>query len=88
MTTDKRASKPELRLSFEFFPPKTEPGMESLARVVERLKETGPDFFSCTYGAGGSTRDGTRETIGLLQSLGVSAAPHLSIAADSQICEG
>lgn len=84
MTTDKRASKPQLRLSFEFFPPKTEPGMESLARVVERLKETGPDFFSCTYGAGGSTRDGTRETIGLLQSLGVSAAPHLSIGADSQ----
>lgn len=84
MTTDKRASKPQLRLSFEFFPPKTEPGMESLARVVERLKETGPDFFSCTYGAGGSTRDGTRETIGLLQSLGVSAAPHLSIGTDSQ----
>jgi methylenetetrahydrofolate reductase (NADPH) len=72
------------RLSFEFFPPKTEPGMDSLTRVVGRLKETSPDFFSCTYGAGGSTRDGTRETIGMLQGLGVRAAPHLSIGADSQ----
>ena len=58
--------------------------MESLTRVVGRLKETSPAFFSCTYGAGGSTRDGTRETIGMLQGLGVSAAPHLSIGADSQ----
>lgn len=74
----------DFRLSFEFFPPKTEPGMDSLTRVVERLKETSPDFFSCTYGAGGSTRDGTRETVGMLLGLGVQAAPHLSIGADSQ----
>ena len=80
-TATKRAD--GFRLSFEFFPPKTEPGMESLTRVVGRLKETSPDFFSCTYGAGGSTRDGTRETIGMLQGLGVCAAPHLSIGADS-----
>ncbi len=80
--TDKRAD--GLRLSFEFFPPKTEPGMASLTRVVGRLKEASPDFFSCTYGAGGSTRDGTRETIGMLQGMGVRAAPHLSIGADSQ----
>ncbi len=80
--TDKRAD--GLRLSFEFFPPKSEAGMESLTRVVGRLQETSPDFFSCTYGAGGSTRDGTRETIGMLQGLGVSAAPHLSIGADPQ----
>ena len=80
--TGKRSE--DFRLSFEFFPPKTEPGMDSLTRVVGRLQETSPDFFSCTYGAGGSTRDGTRETIGMLQGLGVSAAPHLSIGADSQ----
>jgi methylenetetrahydrofolate reductase (NADPH) len=81
-SADKQAS--DFRLSFEFFPPKTESGMESLTRVVRRLQETSPTFFSCTYGAGGSTRNGTRETIGMLQGLGVSAAPHLSIGADSQ----
>ena len=74
----------DFRLSFEFFPPKSESGMDSLTRVVGRLKEAEPDFFSCTYGAGGSTRDGTRETIARLISLGVEAAPHLSIGADSQ----
>lgn len=79
---DKRAD--GFRLSFEFFPPKSEEGMASLTRVVGRLQETSPDFFSCTYGAGGSTRDGTRETIGMLQGLGVRAAPHLSIGADNQ----
>lgn len=73
-----------LRVSFEFFPPKSEAGMESLSRVVGRLTEAQPDFFSCTYGAGGSTRDGTRETIARLLSLGVAAAPHLSIGSDSQ----
>ncbi len=74
----------DLRLSFEFFPPRSEPAMNSLTRVVARLNETGPAFFSCTYGAGGSTRDGTRETVARLLSLGVNAAPHLSIGADSQ----
>lgn len=80
----KSADGTDFRLSFEFFPPKSESGMDSLTRVVGRLKETAPDFFSCTYGAGGSTRDGTRETIARLISLGVEAAPHLSIGADNQ----
>ena len=84
MNTPKHADREALRISFEFFPPKTESGMASLTRVVARLQDVGPEFFSCTYGAGGSTRDGTRETIGVLQTLGVSAAPHLSIGADSQ----
>jgi methylenetetrahydrofolate reductase (NADPH) len=84
MNTSTRADGRDLRLSFEFFPPKSEAGMESLTRVVGRLRETAPAFFSCTYGAGGSTRDGTRETIGMLLGLGVAAAPHLSIGADSQ----
>ena len=73
-----------LRLSFEFFPPKSAAGFDSLDRVVARLNETGPAFFSCTYGAGGSTRDGTRETIARLLALGVNATPHLSIGADDQ----
>jgi methylenetetrahydrofolate reductase (NADPH) len=73
-----------LRLSFEFFPPRSEAGMDSLTRVVSRLNECQPAFYSCTYGAGGSTRDGTRETIAQLVAMGVSAAPHLSIGADDQ----
>jgi len=84
MNTSTRTDGRDLRLSFEFFPPKSEAGMDSLTRVVGRLRATDPAFFSCTYGAGGSTRDGTRETIGMLLGLGVPAAPHLSIGADSQ----
>jgi methylenetetrahydrofolate reductase (NADPH) len=72
------------RVSFEFFPPKTEEGFASLARVVERLNEVSPTFFSCTYGAGGSTRTGTHETIARLLAMGVNAAPHLSIGGDDQ----
>ena len=73
-----------LRVSFEFFPPRTESGFESLERVVGRLNETGPSFYSCTYGAGGTTRSGTTETIERLLSLGVNAAPHLSIGGDGK----
>ena len=73
-----------LRLSFEFFPPRSEAGLDSLGRVVKRLNECRPAFYSCTYGAGGSTRDGTRETIAQLLAMGVAAAPHLSIGADDQ----
>jgi methylenetetrahydrofolate reductase (NADPH) len=72
------------RLSFEFFPPRTEEGRQSLQNVAEKLNELRPEFFSCTYGAGGSTRDGTRETVRQLGALGMSAAPHLSIGGDSQ----
>ncbi|MDH3643802.1 MAG: methylenetetrahydrofolate reductase, partial [Gammaproteobacteria bacterium] len=73
-----------LRLSFEFFPPRTAGGQDSLARVAARLGELQPDFYSCTYGAGGSTRDGTRDTITRLIQSGLSAAPHLSIGGDSR----
>ncbi len=71
-------------VSFEFFPPRSEGGQESLQRVAGKLAACSPQFFSCTYGAGGSTRDGTRETIRQLLNLGLNAAPHLSIGADSQ----
>lgn len=73
-----------LRLSCEFFPPRTPEGVESLDRVADRLGALGPDFFSCTYGAGGSTRQGTRETIERLLRAGKDAAPHLSIGGDDQ----
>jgi methylenetetrahydrofolate reductase (NADPH) len=73
-----------LRLSFEFFPPQTPSGQASLGRVAARLSELNPDFYSCTYGAGGSTRDGTKDTVTKLIQTGLSAAPHLSIGGDSR----
>ena len=74
----------ELQLSCEFFPPRSEEGLGSLEAVAKKLAELQPDFYSCTYGAGGTTRDGTRETIARLLTLGYDAAPHLSIGNDSK----
>ncbi len=73
-----------MRLSFEFFPPRTKQGEKSLGNVATKLNDFKPDFFSCTYGAGGSTRMGTREVVANLGELGISAAPHLSIGSDTQ----
>ncbi|MCZ6710264.1 MAG: methylenetetrahydrofolate reductase, partial [Gammaproteobacteria bacterium] len=75
---------PNLRLSCEFFAPKSAQSMQNLERVVARLETLQPSFYSCTYGAGGSTRDGTRETIKRLTELGYSAAPHISIGGDDK----
>ena len=66
------------RFSFEFFPPKTDQGKEKLQNVRNLLAEVNPDFFSVTFGAGGSTRDRTIETVLNLHSQGISTAPHLS----------
>ena len=54
-------------LSYEFFPPKDETGMETLREVVDTLRVTRPDFVSVTYGAGGSTRQRTLEICQELQ---------------------
>jgi methylenetetrahydrofolate reductase (NADPH) len=64
--------------SFEFFPPKTPEGMERLRTTWKQLAQLKPRFFSCTYGAGGSTRDRTLETVLEIQSAGHPAAPHIS----------
>ncbi len=66
------------RFSFEFFPPKTDKGREKLQGVRDELAAVNPDFFSVTFGAGGSTRDRTLETVLDLHQQGVSTAPHLS----------
>ncbi|MDP4533751.1 methylenetetrahydrofolate reductase [NAD(P)H] [Marinobacter salarius] len=66
------------RFSFEFFPPKTDKGWEKLQGVRNTLAEVDPDFFSVTFGAGGSTRDRTVQTVLDLHKRGVSTAPHLS----------
>ncbi len=72
------------RLSFEFFPPKTEQGMEKLATVAQRLAGFRHEFFSVTYGAGGSTRDNTRRVVLETTAKGLSVAPHLSFGADGE----
>ncbi len=72
------------RFSFEFFPPHTQKGVEKLRTTRARLAEVGPDFFSVTYGAGGSTRDRTLETVLEMQGAGLETAPHLSCVGDSR----
>ena len=64
--------------SFEFFPPKTPEGMQKLRSTWKQLAQLKPRFFSCTYGAGGSTRDRTLETVLEIQATGERAAPHIS----------
>lgn len=68
--------KPEL--SIEFFPPQTAEGMEKLRQTRKRLAVLKPEFFSVTYGAGGSTRERTLETVMEIAAEGHNAAPHLS----------
>jgi methylenetetrahydrofolate reductase (NADPH) len=67
-----------LELSIEFFPPQTAEGMEKLRATLARLAVLKPEFFSVTYGAGGSTRDNTLATVMEIAAGGHSAAPHLS----------
>lgn len=75
----------ERRYSFEFFPTKTEAGHEKLMNVARQLATYNPDFFSCTYGAGGSTRDRTLNTVLQLDGdVKVQTAPHLSCVGDSK----
>ena len=70
--------------SFEFFPPKTVEGKERLRAAWKQLGQLQPKFFSCTFGAGGSTRDGTLETVLEIRAAGYEAAPHLSCIASAR----
>lgn len=72
------------RLSFEFFPPKTDPGREKLQVVWQTLNEFKPEFFSVTYGAGGSTREFTRGIVSAMRAAGIAVAPHLSFGGDDE----
>ena len=65
-------------VSFEFFPPNTPVGSEKLRGVVQQLGAFKPEYFSVTYGAGGSTREKTLATVSDIASAGFEAAPHLS----------
>ena len=72
-------------VSFEFFPTKTDAGHEKLLNTARELAAYNPDFFSCTYGAGGSTRDRTLNTVLQLDGeVKVPTAPHLSCVGDSK----
>ncbi|MCK5771990.1 methylenetetrahydrofolate reductase [NAD(P)H] [Algiphilus sp.] len=75
----------ETKYSFELFPPKTEQGAEKLKLAVKRLAEKKPEYFSVTFGAGGSTQEGTFETVQMVvEETGIEAAPHLSCITSSR----
>ena len=65
-------------ISFEFFPPKTPEGAVKLLTVRQELYALKPQFFSVTYGAGGSTQDGTLQQVQSILQDGFDAAPHFS----------
>ncbi|MFO0145153.1 MAG: methylenetetrahydrofolate reductase [NAD(P)H], partial [Betaproteobacteria bacterium] len=64
--------------SFEFFPPKTPEGADKLRAVRAKLAAVQPAFFSVTFGAGGSTREGTWNTVTEIADAGLAVAPHIS----------
>ncbi|MDC0089807.1 methylenetetrahydrofolate reductase [NAD(P)H] [Porticoccaceae bacterium] len=71
-------------LSFEFFPPKTDQGKINLATTRQELGKFNPEFFSVTYGAGGSTRATTADQVAAIQADGFEVAPHISFGGNSE----
>ncbi|MEJ6592096.1 MAG: methylenetetrahydrofolate reductase [NAD(P)H] [SAR86 cluster bacterium] len=76
-------SRHPVHFSFEFAAPKSDEALAKLAKTHERLQALNPHFFSVTYGAGGSTRDGTRQAVLDISAAGSNVAPHLSFGGDS-----
>ncbi len=70
--------------SFEFFPPKTPEGKAKLRAAWQQLAQLKPRFFSVTFGAGGSTQQGTLDTVLEIRAAGHNAAPHISCVASSK----
>ena len=70
---------PKPIFSIEFYPPRTAPDESKLDDVHDQLAKLEPDFFSVTYGAGGSTKQGTRKIVLRYQQLGSKMVPHLSL---------
>jgi methylenetetrahydrofolate reductase (NADPH) len=71
-------SSPSRPISFEFFPPKTAEGAAKLATTRQQLAQFNPAFFSVTFGAGGTTQQGTLQAVLSIREAGYAAAPHLS----------
>lgn len=69
---------PNIPFSFEFFPPQTPEGLEKLSVTREKLALIHPEFFSVTFGAGGSTQERTLQTVQQIHNEGFAVAPHLS----------
>lgn len=83
--SDLLASQKRPLLSFEFFPPKDDAGLEALGRTAVQLLPLRPDFVTCTYGAGGSTRERTFRVCHLLRGLGFQPVmPHLTCVGSSR----
>lgn len=78
------ASSPNHPISFEFFPPKTPEGAEKLRAVRQALYARQPEFCSVTFGAGGSTQEGTFATVAEIQAEGQQAASHFSCIGATQ----
>ena len=75
----------KLAISFELFPPKTAKGEANLYKNVTELMQYSPDFITCTYGAGGSTRDKTLEIIEKVKSqFDIPVASHLTLVGSSK----
>ncbi len=73
------------RISFEYFPPKTAAGKEKLLHeTTPALNALNPEFFSVTYGAGGTTRDTTLGVVSTIRETGIDVAPHLSFGGDDE----
>lgn len=80
MTREKMQSQKKFNREFslEFFPPKTDEGKSKLRSAREELSRLKPDYISVTFGAGGSTQQGTYDTVKEIKESGVDAAPHIS----------
>ena len=71
-----------IELSFEFFPPKTQEGVDKLRATRTQLALLKPKFVSVTFGAGGSTQQGTLDTVVDMAKEGLEAAPHAGAATE------
>jgi len=78
------STSPTLPISLEFFPTKTPEGAEKLRTARAKLYQLKPEFCSVTFGAGGSTQDGTLQAVTEIMAEGYSAAPHLSCIGQTQ----
>ncbi|MGL4445627.1 MAG: methylenetetrahydrofolate reductase, partial [Alsobacter sp.] len=81
----RRAGPRAIRVSFEFFPPKTDEAEATLWESIERLAPLNPDFVSVTYGAGGSTRERTQSTVArIVRETALKPAAHLTCVGASR----
>ena len=86
MVRQPKSGKARPRISFEFFPPRTEKMEEALWTAIHRLVPLAPRFVSVTYGAGGSTRERTHATVvRILKETDLTAAAHLTCVGASRV---